>query len=486
MSNKTLRTYLVAAIIAVVVGYYVYSSIRGVPPLSIIRGRSAAAVTKFVDVNFKRFAGAETLRTVKSDELAAEVKEVINQFGLPADVFVEDTLEDINKKGGKETNIAVILDNLFYGYYVSPNPDDNSQKPDDSLEKLWDASPIGDWNINESTLAGVRATLTSFESKRQAIRTMLSESDTRFYYIFIHPDSLTSLFSATITINTEASKYLSDYALLEEYAIAQALLKGDIDEAVDALAYIFRIAQLASLLGNVGARSDAAMVRLRAFDVMQRVILDPKFDRARMVVLRNILREQYDEWTAEYTAWFGDRASGISLYHRIQMFGPDDALEQEELDNLEKRNIDIDRTFYRGFTKYHEADEAFYLRSMQKILNVSKEPFEKRLDVLNQIYRELSKTENTYDDTGITMEFFVANILLKDVDRLMRLFTQDKSALSRTLVLMDTSLGQSRTDRYRDPFTDEPYEIQKADGLLSVSIPNLPRPFRVPNFMEKE
>jgi len=168
----------------------------------------------------------------------------------------------------------------------------------------------------------------------------------------------------------------------------------------------------------------------------------------------------------------------------MMMNGPENTLESDELDLLERRWGRY--KFMRGFTKYREADEVFYLRSMQKILDVSNEPFVKRQDVLNQINKGITDKENTYDDKGIATEHFLAHLLLKDVDRLMQIFAQDQSALNRVLVVILRSLGQSNTDNFRDPFTDEPYKVQKVDGLLSISATNLPRSFRVPIFTDKE
>jgi hypothetical protein len=266
--------------------------------------------------------------------------------------------------------------------------------------------------------------------------------------------------------------------------------------AVDALKFIFRIAYLATHLRNVGTRSDAAVTRLRAFDVMQRVILDPNFEQAHMIDLRNMLFEEHRNWISEYDTWFGDRASGIILYHRVLTFGlvnnevldENEALEsvfeESELNELDRR---VTRhMFRRGFARYHEADQAFYLRSMQKILDISTEPFARRQDVLDQIYGELRRKENTFDRDGIAMEHFVANILLRDVESLMEHFARDRSALNRALVLMDASLGQNSIARFHDPFTDEPFEIQRVDDLLSIATPELPRPFRVPIFVERE
>jgi hypothetical protein len=242
--------------------------------------------------------------------------------------------------------------------------------------------------------------------------------------------------------------------------------------------FVFRIAQLASALENVGTRADAALVRFRAFSVMQRVILDPKFERNHMVFLRDMLVEQHVNWTSEYETWFGDRASGISLYHRIIMDGPDNALEDGAIAWLVEREV-WDR-FFRNFRRNHEADTAFYLQSMQKILDVSEKLFVDRQDVLQQLNREFFLMEDTME------ELFVANILLKDIEDLMRVFAKDQSALNRAIVATFLSLGQGNTDRYRDPFTGESYEVRRVDGLLSISAENLPHPFRVPVFVNRE
>jgi len=476
MFKKIPRVY-VAVAISIIVLFYVLSNIRrnndsqtGMSPSRSLR----TTTNQKFDVPSRRFAGAETLRNAKSGDLIAEIEKLIQQNGLPADVFADDRQSD-ERNVDDPTNIAVTLQNLFQEY---------SKKEPNDLQKLWAASPIGAWDIDEQAFNSVRPTFAKLETKRQVVRKMLNQhATTHFNYIFNRPKLGAFLYVHT-KVDTAASQYLADYTLLEEYAIAQALLDENIGAATEALAYIFRIAQLASELGNIGVRSDAALVRLRAFDIMQRVVLDPQFDKAQMIFLRDMLSEQHEHWTSEYEAWFGDRASGIALYHRLMMNGPENALESAEFELMESRWGR--NKFMRGFTKYREADEVFYLRSMQKVLDVSNKPFVKRLDVLNQINKGMTDKEDTFDENGISTEHFVAYLLLKDVDRLMRIFAQDQSALNRALVVILRSLGQSNTDNYRDPFTDEPYKVQKVDGLLSISATRLLRPFRVPIFMDKE
>jgi len=489
MANKTLRTCLAGAIIVAVFGFYIISHWKGCN-FSGIRGKNFNT-SKF-DEPFSRFEGAETLRKARSNDLVAEVQKVIDQNGLPADVFVDDTKKFEDAERLPPLNIAETLDRLFYEFYDPNTPSNSPAKL--GLEELWDASPDGEWDIDEQILERVRPTLNRFESKRQEVRNALEQRATRlrpaprFYYIFVYPDLLDPWTDAAVKINTEASRYLHDYALLEEYAIAQALLDGNVGDAANSLAYVFRITFLASHLRNVGTRSDAALTRLRAFEVMQRVMLDPKFGKEHMIFLRVILEEQRKNWIPEYGAWFGDRASGIILYHRVMLYGMDDdemenVFEPAELNALDAR---VTRPVFRqGFAKYHEADQAFYLRAMQRVLDTSKEPFVNRRDVLNQISSALFRMEDMRDDKGVAMEPFVANILLKDVERLMRLFARDESALNRTLALLDASLGGSNTDNYRDPFTGQPYEIHREDGFLSITVPELST-FRVPSFVVTE
>ena len=479
MFNKIPRIYWAAAILAIVIPLFIYSHIQQ-------NERRKNALKKF-DISYQRFAGAETLSNARSKELIAEINYLIEQEGLPADVFfgLSSKLSEEEKKRLQElqeNNIALTLLGLFHEYY-EPHPDDPQKPLRDDLHKLWEASPIGEWDVDRTKLESVKDTLVQLEQNRNAIRNKLEQTKTLYYYIFDRPDVelLKTKRYIETTVNTEASKYLADYALLEEYAVAQALLEGNIESAIKALAYIFRIAYLASTLENVGTRLDAAVVRLRAFDVMQRVVLDPKFEKTHLIDLRNMLLDERKHWTSEYIAWFGDRASGMMLYHRIVMYGLKNAMEPAEFEWMEQRGVI--EMFRQQPRDYQEADKVFYFRSMQKILNICNEPFVKRLDVLNQISNDLLATEHSFDKNGVAMEHFVAHVMLKDVNRLMRSFAEDESALNRALVAMSLSLGHSDTGGYRDPFTDEPYEVQQTSDRINVPARRFSRPFRVPVFI---
>jgi hypothetical protein len=403
-------------------------------------------------VPFHAFSGVETLRAEKSPELIQEITNVIEQKGMPSDVFVDNQKEAMN--------IASTLNTVF-GEYAG--------KPGD-LELLWRASPIDVWDVNKAALDKVDVTLKNFETARLIVRGMLEQQETFFDCIYRRSKD----WSWSISIDAEASKYIPDDGLLEEYSIAKSLLKGDIAGATDTLAYIFRLAQLSDAVGLPSVRSDAAMTRLRAIEVMQRIVLDPKFEKIHLIQLHDMLMEQLEQWTSEQRVWFGDRASGIRLYHRIMMTGPEEALEENEVNKLKDRNVY--GTFVKNYIQNHANDEIFYLRSMQKIIAASEKQFHLRVEVLNDIQNFLLAKEDTAE------EYFVSGFLLADIDRLMQIYAQDQSRLETAVLAMTVSLGIPNKLTFADPFTGKPYEVKQTGGMVIVSAQNKHRPFRVPDF----
>ncbi|GHT45110.1 hypothetical protein FACS189454_04060 [Planctomycetales bacterium] len=453
MSNLNVKYIVAALILVVVLVYYVTATIHRNKTMYNSDEEKTIKFGGRIEIPFKRFSGVETLRGEKSPKLVVEIAKVIEQKGLPNDIFPDNVSPNIN--------IAVTLTTAFQEY----DEKDSSEQ----LRKLWGASPLDVWDVDPKAIDSVKDILPNFEIRRTTVRRMVQQETTCFYCIFSqHPKTWSK------TLSTDASRYIADYALLEEYHIAKALQKGDIGAAAEALAYIFRLCQLADTLPVVGVRSDAALTRLRAFEIMQRVVLDPKCGKAHLAFLRDMLTEQLDNWTPESDTWFGDRASGILLYHKVMMFSPEEALEPAEIEELKQRNVY--RTFIKGFMKRHADDEAYYLQEMQRYLNICQEPFYKRIETVNLIHNATLKLTDT------AAEPFVAAILLKDVDRIMRVFAIDISRIETATLALRLALGTKSPADFADPFTGEPYEVKRTDdGFIEVSAKNNRRPFKVPD-----
>ncbi|MDR2117563.1 MAG: hypothetical protein LBP87_14395 [Planctomycetaceae bacterium] len=490
---NTKSVYLAIVILVAVFTYYIVSTAQRNYRVREVKNNSYLFFPKSVKfgdetLSGEVFRGMETARFEKDRELISEIKKVIDQKETPSEIFKNNFSEKVN--------IATILNNAFHL--------DN----DEELMILRNAAPKEyEWSISGETLEQLSGILERFEPKRQNIRNALNRPDVHFYFIFEQDEEFGEI------IDVQAAGYLEDYLLLEEYAIGLALRDGRIEDALDSLVYVFRIAQLASEIAVPAVRSSAAMIRLRAVDIMQTIILNPKFTKRYLSGLYEMLREQLEHWTPDRAVWVVDRASGMKTYHRILQYGLAAALTPEEINDLEKRgllvfisrkqkkrknnntnnngnnNIEEDEVketiiLKNNFLKSHIADEIFYLQSMQKIIDVCKKPFYQRIPVLDDVNNEiLSKM-------GKESEPVIAEILLRGIVLSMQRHAQDRAGCEIAFLAMSVSLEKPTvTNLIANPFSKEEYSISRIKDeenpnkkFISVSSSGNRQPFRVPDY----
>jgi hypothetical protein len=495
---NTKSIYLAAVILFIVFTIYIVSAIQRQYRVHETRSDSLLISPKIVKfgsetISGELFRGMETARFEKDKELIAEIKKVIDQKGTPSEIFKNNLSGNVN--------IAVALNNAFH------------LENGEELNLLRDAAPKEDtWKISGETLERLDEILTRFESKRLTIRNLLNRPDSCFYFLFEQDEEFGEI------IDLQAANYLEDYLLLEEYAIAKALQDGRIEDALDSLVYIFRIAQLTSAIGVPSARSASALIRLRAVDVMQTTILDPKFQKRYLNGLYEMIKEQLEHWTPDRAVWTADRASGLKTYHRILQYGPEAALTPTEIDDLEKRDLlvflarkpkkrkkntddnksekennEIKETILlkNDFFYAHVPDEIFYLRSMQKVIDVSEKLFYQRFSILSEITDEVVRAMDKKSAP------IIAEILLRGIVESMRLHAQDRAACEMTFLAMSISLEKPTfTSLTSNPFSEKRYDvnqiedIENADNLknkyIQVSSSDYRKPFRVPDYRVKK
>ncbi|MDR1964177.1 MAG: hypothetical protein LBQ50_10395 [Planctomycetaceae bacterium] len=486
-------TYLAGLILSAVVLFYVVSTIqrqyrfREREP----QNDSSSILPKILKFGGEKipgemFLGMETARFEKDHELIDEIKKIIAQKETPSEIFKNNVSDGIN--------IATTLNHAF----SAENPEE--------LKILRDAAPKGnEWSLDKETLEKLGEILTRFEPKRLAIRQMLQQPKTCFYFIF-NQDRETGE-----TIDVQAADYLEDYLLLEEYAIAQSLWDGNMEDALDSLVYVFRMAQLAAEVGIPAVRSSAALIRLRAVDVMQAIVLHPKFSKRYLAGLYEMIREQLENWTPDRTVWVADRASGLKTYHRILQSGLEAALTPGEIKELEERGrlVFIPRKqkkrpndsaasttntkeeeikelvlLKENFFETHVADEIFYLKSMQKVIDECKKPFYQRLAVLTDINNDV------LDRMNKETEPIIAVLLLRGIVPLMRLYAQDRAGCETAFLAMSVSLEKPEpATLITNPFSAEKYKVNRIQDeknpnrqLVQVPSPDNRQPFRVPDY----
>lgn len=489
LSTKSI--FFIVVVLFVVVTYYVVAMLQRYHVRE-IRSNSLLISPKTVKfggemISGEMFRGIETARFEKDRKLIDEIKKVIAQKEMPSEIFKDKSKEN--------ANIALTLNDVFRL--------DN----DEELKILQAAAPKEDkWNITNETLEQLEDTLTHFELKRLTIRNVLSQPNTCFYFIFEQDEEFGEI------VDVRAADYLEDYLLLEEYAIARSLRDGRIEEALNSLVYIFRIAQLASEAAVPAVRSSAAQIRLRAIDVMQAIVLDAKFNKRYLGGLYGMMQEQLKHWTPDRAVWIADRASGMKTYHRILQYGLEAALTPKEIEDLENRGLLVfisrkqkkrknnsaaennndsenDETketilLKNNFFNTHIADEIFYLQSMQKIIDDCKKPFYQRIPILDEINDELLNKM----DKG--QELVIAEILLRGIVRLMRLYAQDRAGCEIAFLAMSISLEKpTAPSLITNPFSEEEYNIDQTKDeenpnkkFIQVSSSGNRLPFCVPDY----
>lgn len=475
----------------IVFSCYIVSAIQRQSRVQATRSNSLLISPKNVPfggetISGKMFRGMETARFEKNKELVAEIKKIIDQKETPSEIFN-------NNLSGK-VNIATVLNNAFH----LKNPEE--------LNLLRNAAPQGEvWGISDETLEQLSEVLPRFETKRLTIRNILNRSDSCFYFLFEHDEEFGEI------IDLQAANYLEDYLLLEEYAIAAALRDNRMEDALDSLVYVFRIAQLASAIAVPAARSQAALIRLRAVDVMQTIVLNPKFNKRYLNGLYSMLKEQLEYWTPDHAVWVADRASGLKTYHRILQYGLEAALTPEEIQELEKRDLltfiarkhkkrkkntvdnpnktedteanEIKETIIlkNNFHFGHVSDELFYLRSMQKVIDAGKKPFYQRIPLLSEVNDEVVR------EMGKESAPVIAEILLRGIVHSMRLHAQDRASCEMAFLAMSVSLEKPMLKSLiSNPFSAKGYDVNRIEGadnpkdkFIQVSFPDYRKPFRV-------
>lgn len=454
-------------------------------PVTVHEESVIPAVVKYggADLPGKAFIGLEAIRSDRTPELVDEIKKVIASRGTPGDVFADDV--------PPERNIARELSKEFKIYQQNPG----------ELEQLRREVPVDQWSIGKETLGKVADILERVEPKRQKIRELLMQKDICFSFEFINDPDYGDI------PDTGASDFLADYAILEEFAIARALADAQPARAVESLAFLFRLTQLAAEVKNPGVRTKAAQIRMHTVDVLQAVVMDPNLKEKELAQLYLILQEQLDDWTPDADAWIGDRASGMKVYNQIVQYGIDAALNQQEIEELVLRGAVVQDKKDRLQLTNHRSlarDQVFYLKSMQSVIDSCSEPYFQRLTTLGRIDEQVRNAQGTEEET------IIAEILLRGIRELMQYCTQDRARCEAATLAMASSLrnsnesvpgrdGLTLAQRAKgaieslsvDPLYGKPYEIRRIKGgagsqanLVWVSYRDNLKPFRAPDYSE--
>ncbi|MDR2346443.1 MAG: hypothetical protein LBE18_10280 [Planctomycetaceae bacterium] len=419
----------------------------------------------------KRFTGIETTRTYQNRELTGEIKKVLQASALPGDIF--------KLKVPSDKNLAVLLKREFKIYH------DNRGE----FELLRKEPIFINEKVNDNALLQAEEVLERVDQKRLSVRKMLDDAEqTAYSFEIINIDGIGE------TPDISSAGYLDDYIILEEYAIARAIRAGKIRDAVIAIAYIFRIAQLTADVPNLSVRYAAAQTRLKAIDLVQNVVFAKSFEEEDLSELFLIILEQLETWSEESKTFIGYRASGMKTFNLILALGIEYAFENSELDELAKRD---ENRFEYKINQNWAWDHVFFLESMQKIIGECEQPYYMRRDVIEKILHTLGEKYDTPD------ELITSTFLLRDIPRFMQFYAVERTKCEIAALAMAHSLKNSKSTAKetanvikmfsKELMTGKPYQIKQIINETEPKIKivwasyfgNL-KPFKVPDYSTNE
>ena len=184
-------------------------------------------------------------------------------------------------------------------------------------------------------------------------------------------------------------------ARLEAFQAAGSLADDKPEKAVEALGFMFRLASCLGAEKHPVARLEAAFLRAEAFRVLQAVVEDDRTTRQHLDRLSEMVAHQLAIWPDDADAWIGDRALGLHAYEMVRAGRLKDLLTPEEIEQFQKEGT-LEELLAASVRNVN-ADQLYYLQTMQKIIDSCTRPYHARLSLFDSIGRELQEKRNSPD-----------------------------------------------------------------------------------------
>ncbi len=256
-------------------------------------------------------------------------------------------------------------------------------------------------------------------------------------------------------------------ARIEAFSAVGAMAAGRLDEAFDAIEQMMRYADALSD-HHPTARLQAAGIHREAFATLQLFVLQKDLAPERLKRAAELLRQTLAAWPADDDAWRGDRALGIHAYEMVYQGYADDLLTLNELASLDKKGA-LDKIVVLP-KKAIEEDEAFYLRTMRKVIESCSHPYNERRATLAELERSIDERRREAPYWSIAAE-----LLLPHVFEGLRLQAEDRAVCEAWSYALDESTAARPGPERTNPSTGKPFLISRRDDLLRITMKDASR-----------
>ena len=249
---------------------------------------------------------------------------------------------------------------------------------------------------------------------------------------------------------------------LEAFRAAEALAVHDVDTALESLRQMLRMAECLAAEPHATVRLEAAFLRTDAFLVLQAIAGDEGFQRRHAELAHGLLMQQLQRWPDDALAWIGDRSAGMIFYEAVRSGQLEDFLTEAEIERLKEE--DIFSEFEQAALRNVNGDELYYLTAMGRILESCEHPYHTRIDVFEDLRRDLHNKRNDAD-----FPLLAGRFLLLDIEKGHVIQARDRANCEGWAIATALAAGLAAKPIENNPLTGQPYRIERDGGTILVS-----------------
>ncbi len=250
-------------------------------------------------------------------------------------------------------------------------------------------------------------------------------------------------------------------ARLEAFQAAESLSTGKVDEAVESLRVMLRMASCLAAEKCAQTRLEAAYLRTEAFVVLQAIVKRERTTRRHLEKLQEIVDGHLKDWASDADAWIGDRAAGMHAYELVRNGQLAELLTAEEMEEFSKDGNPGD--FAAAAMRTVNQDELYYLTTMRTIIAGCDKPYYARAKLFDAIAGELQARRNSAD-----FPLVAARMLLPDVRGGHATQAQDRANWEAWALALSAATGRKLPSFRINPLTGAAYDLAKYENSVVV------------------
>ena len=379
------------------------------------------------------FGSLPGLRETPDAELQGELARIVEEGGTPQQLAHIEL--------APEKNVAVGLARLFLPTRVAA-----------TFEQSSDIFPQGRFAFNPVRLQKAIEFRRKYEGQQKRARKALERPECRFDIRY----------QAGFEADLGFIDVVRTCARLEAFGAAESLADDDPDAAIEAIKYMLRMAACLAAEKHVTCRLEAAFLRIEALAVIEAAVEHPDITREHLQKLHALVDGQLTAWPADADAWIGDRALGMHAYELVRAGRLADLLTPAEIRQFSEE--DILEELPAAARRTVNADELYYLRTMRRIIDACSRPYYARAEMFERIRQDLQEKRNAPDFPVVA-----ARLLLIDVEKGQAIQARDRALCEAWALALALAAGRDRPDYRLNPVSGEPYEVDRRQGVVTVS-----------------